>query len=45
MCVKYHFINVKHDTNISGKFLMSNKICKILETSSEQLTEHIQEIV
>ena len=45
MCVKYHFTNFTCDTNIGEKFLMSNKIYKILETSSEQLTEHIQEIV
>lgn len=34
MC-KYHFINFKYDTNISGKFHMSNEIYKILGTSSE----------
>lgn len=35
MCVKYHFTNFTCDTNIGEKFLMSNKIYKILETSSE----------
>lgn len=44
MCVKYHFINFKCDTNISGKFFV-NKTCKILRTSSEELTEYVQEIV